>query len=301
MKALAGYLIAFVLLSLTSCGGGSTPVSSGPLTGNWQFTLSQNYPRPVATIAISGFLSNPNTETVSGSLQVPTFGANNRCGGASVVNGSLSGQDVTFSINSGGTVFNLTGTIASGNASMSGTYQAPGGACLTDSTTGAWTASLIPPLNGNFTGTLTDSTYMALLTGLSPAAPIAVSGTITQSTNADASNATLTGTITAVDYPCFSTASVSGTISGQNVYLNVFGYNGDQIGFLGEPSASPGVAGTPATVTTGSTGVTLTGTGTGGLSLGGAVGNSVGGTGPCPPLGPENILYDATSVSLTFQ
>jgi hypothetical protein len=301
VRILATAIAATLFLSaFTACGGGNSSSSSnanGPLTGNWQLSLVQGEPRPQTTIGVSGFLSESNG-AVTGSVQVPAIGdGTNDCGGIGQLTGSINNQNISFSITPGGTALNFAGTISSDNTSMSGSYQAVGGACFTKATTGTWSALLVPPLNGSFTGTLSDSEYMTLLTGVSPPAPIAVSGTITQSPNSgNASNATLTGTITAVGYPCFTTVSVTGTISGQNVYLDVFNFQGAQIGTLGVPGL-PGVAGTPAIVTSSSSGVSLIGTGQGGLALG------FSGSPPCPPLATSsgNVTTDVTNVAFSFQ
>jgi hypothetical protein len=304
VRTLATASLAFFLLVLAGCGGGKSPASTstnGPLSGNWQFNLLQDYPRPTAQFGVSGFLTQ-STEGLTGSVQLPAFGSNQRCGGVSVLSGTISGQNVAITVNDGGTVVSFTGTISSGNNSMSGDYQALGGACFTQATTGTWNAFLIPPLNGNFTGTL-DSEYMQLVTGANSPVPITVSGTMTQSDNAGASNATLTGTINAVGYPCFATATMSGTISGQDVYLALFGFNGEQIGTLGVLPPSPGATPDPATVVVSSTGVSLVG-GTpdsGNLLLG--VQTNLGSTGPCPSItasGGQNVVTDTASVILNF-
>lgn len=269
------------------------------MTGNWQLNLTQNYPAPSTQLSASGFLMEGNN-ALSGSVQGPVVISSNQshnCGGVGAVTGTISGQNVTFSLNPGGTVFNFTGTISSDNTSMSGTYAAVGGACFVQaSTSGTFTASLVPPLNGSFSGTLANSVYMAELTGANPPAPIAVSGSFTQSSNAGASNASISGTITAIGYPCFSTASVTGSISGQSVYLDVFNYNGEQIGTIGIPGIA-GTAGTPATVVVDSGGVSLTGTGSAqsGLSLGAS------GTPPCPAIGLFNVTSDTADVDFTLQ
>jgi hypothetical protein len=204
----------------------------------------------------------------------------------------VSGQNVTFSINPGGTVFDFTGTIASGNTSMSGTYSALGAACSDEKAiSGTFTAALIPPLNGSFTGTLSDSTYMALL---NVSSPIAVTGSLTQSSNAGTSDATVTGTITATGYPCFETAYLTGTISGQSVYLNVFNYEGEQIGTLGVPGTLSS-AGTPAIVAASSSGTTLQGQAEAGLALG-----QVAGENPCPAAGTSSQTGDTANVCLAL-
>jgi hypothetical protein len=270
--------------------------SSGPLSGNWQINVLQQYPTKTP-LSASGFIAQAN-DVITGSVQVAPVGSKSSCGGVSALAGTVSGQNVTFSLNAGGTVVNYTGTISSDNQTMSGDYQAVGGACFSAGTSGTWNAVLIPPLNGSFTGTLSGSTYMSALTGQSNAPPIAVSGTFSQSSNADGSNATLTGTIMAVGYPCFATASLTGTISGQNVYMDVFGYNGAQIGTLGIPGVpSEGAAPTPATLVSTSTGLSLVGNGEGGLALGQGL------AGPCPAIFVNGISTtgDVTAVALTFK
>lgn len=300
VRTLAIALLALPCLILAACGRGSSSptTASGPLSGNWQMNLLQVDPSPQKALSVSGFLAQAK-DVLTGSVQGPTItnqsGVTN-CAGIALVAGTINGQNVTFSVNPGGTVFSFTGVISTDNTSMSGSYEAQGGACFTRPTTGTWTATLVPPLNGTFSGTLADSTYMSLLTGVNPPAPIAVSGTFTQSSNAGASNATLTGTITAIGYPCFTTVSLSGTISGQNVYMDVFDYSGVQIGTLGVPGAA-GIAGTPATVVPSSNSLSLTGSGQAGLALGAS------GVPPCPALNGNgtNVTTDTTTVAFTLQ
>lgn len=284
---------------LAGCGsgGGSSAASGGALNGNWQFNLVQTYPGPSTQLSASGFLAQSGS-TLTGSVQGPVI-INGQgiqtCGGNGTVSGTLNGQAVSFSLNPGGTVFNFTGTV-SGNNSMTGTYQGLGGACFSRSTTGTFTAQLIPAITGNFTGTLNNSTYMEDLTGENT--PIPVSGTLTQSASAGGSNASVSGTITAVGYPCMTTAYLTGTISGQSVYLDVFNFNGVQIGTLGRPSAS-GFGGNPAIVVVNSSGLSLTGVGSqlSGLSLG------LEGTSPCPEIfyGGGVVTTDQADVNVTIQ
>ncbi len=295
MRVFASLWLMFLLLILAGCGGtSSTPSSNGPLSGNWQINMVAAEPSGTTTLSAAGFIMESN-DALGGSVQGPTTvsasGATS-CGGVGPVSGTINGQNVSFSLNPGGTVFNFTGAISSDNSSMSGVFQAIPGACTAAGTTGTWNAVLIPPLNGNFTGTIT-STYMEFLQGTSAPVPVTVSGSFTQSSNADGSNASLTGTINAVGYPCFTTALLTGTISGQNVYMDVFDYNGEQIGTLGvPPSSANGSGAAPATVVVNSTGVSLTGSGTGGLSLGNGSFN------PCPAL--INTTGDSASVDFTF-
>jgi hypothetical protein len=289
-------VLAGLLLAVAGCGSGTPiPQATGPVSGNWQINMTEDFPSANTQLTVSGFLTQ-SSSVLTGSLQGPTLlSANGQhdCGGVGQVSGSVNGENVTFSISPGGTSFNFSGSLAAGNT-MSGTYQALAGDCFVHNSTGTWTASLIPTVNGNFTGTLTNSSYMSILTGVSPAAAIVVSGSLTQSSNANTSVASLTGTINAVGYPCFSSASLTGTISGQNVILAVYGYDGTQIGTLGVTSS-------PAQAASSSTGTTLTGTQQSGLLLGKVTATST--EGPCPPLngGSGSTIGDSTDVSLTFQ
>jgi hypothetical protein len=279
-RIVAAASLALLLLVLTACGNSSKSSTSdppsgviGPLTGNWQLTLLQQEPLPSTQLSVSGFLQQ-SSNSLTGSVQGPNIlgnsGSTVNCAGVSSVSGTISGQTVSFSVNPGGTTFNFTGNISPDFQSMSGDYQALGGACLTEPMSGTWNAFLIPPLNGNFTGTI-DSKYLGYEQQLGvsnpPAVPVAVSGSITQGSSSGASNATLTGTITAVGYPCFTTASLTGTISGQNVYLDLYDYNGVQIGTLGQPGVGT-TAGSPATVEVTSGGLSLVDTSSDGLFIG---------------------------------
>jgi hypothetical protein len=285
VRILATTCLTVLLLTSLSCGSGgsSSSAASGSLSGNWQLNLQQNYPTPPTPLSASGFVVESNN-VLTGSVNGPTIISPNGkhdCGGVGPLTGTMSGQNVTFSLSSGGSVFNFTGVIS--GTSMSGTYQGPGGACYTEPTSGTWTAFLVPPLSGNFSGTLSDSEYMSLLTGVSPPLPIATSGALTQSGNFGASNATLTGTITAQGYPCFQTVSVSGTISGQTVALSIFGYEGLQVGVM-TGSYDP-------------TGLSLTGE----MILGKTSATET--VGPCPPLngGSGTKIGDSSQVAFTFQ
>ena len=272
------------------CGGGSqSSPASGPLAGNWQFSISPEEPTPRETFGISGFLQQTGN-AVSGSLAFPTS-THGYCGGAAGVTGTASGNNVSFSVNEGGTVLNFAGTTFSSGAAMSGTYLGPGGGCFENPTIGTWTAIQVPALSGNFTGTFTNDSYMPLVNGSST---VQVSGTLTQTVNSGTSSASLTGTISAAGYPCFATANLTGTISGVNVNLAIFGYDGEQIGTIGTQTA-------PATVSTSSQGTTLVSNEPGGLVL--QVNSSTSQPfGPCPAINNGSSLqtYDTADVTLNF-
>jgi hypothetical protein len=284
-------LLACAILVLAACGGGTSSSSSnnGPISGNWQINLSQQ--RPPAQLSVSGFLLQSNN-SLMGAVSRPGQG----CAGPVPLAGTVSGQNVTLSVNSG--TMSLTGSVSSDGKSMSGIYQTLPEDCTRGSTTGTWTALQVPPLNVNFTGTLSNSIYMQLVTSVIPPAPIMVSGSLSQSGNIGSANATLTGTINAVDYPCFKTASLNGTVSGTSVVLSVFSFDGTQIGSIG-------VQGNPAILSVGPTGTTLNGIGSDqsgqGLTLGTFVANQQ--SGPCPKLIDSNNVVredDFADVALIF-
>jgi len=291
-------VVLFLLLALlVGCGGGSAsdPASSGALAGNWQFIVAQEEPTPRTTFGVSGFLQQSGG-SIAGSVIFPAT-PHGDCGGVASVTGTVKGNSISFTANEGATALSFTGTTSSAGtgsssgASMSGTYQGLGGGCFDHPTIGTWTAAQVPTLTGNFTGSLTDDSYMPLING---STTVQVSGTLQQSPNIGSSSATVTGAITAVGYPCFSTAGLSGTITGSNVNLALFGYNGEQIGTIGTQTA-------PATVSGSSSGTTLTADLPAGLIL--EVTTSVGASfGPCPPVNNDGALqtYDTASIQVTL-
>jgi hypothetical protein len=312
-SASAAVLLSFVLTILTACGSSShsSTTATGALSGNWQINLLQEFPnqtQPLRTLSVSGFLSQSGND-VTGSVQGPSILSSNgsvlNCGGTAILSGTVNGQSVTFTENIGGTLYTFTGAISLDNKSIAGDFQAPAGACFTTPTTGTFNAFQIPPLNGTFTGTL-QSQYMGLLqTGGLSANPVSVSasGSFTQSDNAGGSSASVSGTVTAVGYPCFSTVSMTGTISGQSVYLDVYNYNGDFIGTLGTPPGTGGASGEPATVVADSTGFSLVSnnpTGLDVLFLGIDASGSV--VGPCPAviLGNSGASQTSDSAPVNF-
>jgi hypothetical protein len=300
LRVIATASLAYLVFVLGGCGGSSSSSSSakqGPLAGNWQITLTQEIPaqNPIVQLSVSGFLLESNN-SVTGSLALPGDGTTFNCAGVGPVTGTVSGQNVAMSVDEGGSTLSLTGAVSSDSKVMAGTYQTLPGGCTKTPTSGTWAAFQIPPLNGNFSGNLTGSSYMASFTGKKTADPIPVTGTMAQSSNIGASNATLTGTINATGYPCFTTASVTGTISGSNVILSVFGFDGSQIGTLGTSS-------NPAVASSGPNGAMLTSSNTTNALIlrVGASGTTF--LGPCPPLnvGASTFENDSTQVAFTFQ
>jgi hypothetical protein len=297
VKILLTASLALLVLITAGCGSSAntTPVETGALTGNWQFNLSQEVPRPPTTVSISGFLQQSETN-LAGSVSVPQAPSGS-CGGVVALTGVANGQNVNFSVNQNGTVLTFVGTIDFSTTSMSGTYSGPAGSCFNKATSGTWSAFLVPSISGSFTGNLANSQYMEELTGQNPPTPIAVSGTLTQSPNTQGgSNASVTGTITATGYPCMSSGTLVGTVSGQNLILDVYSYEGEQIGYLGG-----GNSGSPVTICSSNNPACTTSSSSSGISLSGpfALGgtSTAGSFGPCPPI---PIKFDTATACLAI-
>jgi hypothetical protein len=239
---------------LFGCGGSS---SSGPgpnaqLAGNWQFTM-----------ATQG--GNPGDPTFSGGLQGGfLLDSNNSVSGQAVyfvqasdklvpcnagtapTTATLSGLNVSITAVAGTQTFSLTGTLSSDGSTMMGAYNSTAGTAADGSPCGyaetglSWSAVLVPALSGSVSGSVHSTSLSPRLQNQD----FAVSGTLTQGQNIGASSATVTGQLTFVDpvsglsdYPCFSIASVNGTISGNSVILQLIDPNGLTVAQIGEPAA----------------------------------------------------------------
>jgi hypothetical protein len=231
VKGLAGLVLAGLVV-LAGCGGSSTShPDPGAIAGNWQFTL-QRTTVPHTTTLLSGFLQQTG-KAVTGAVEFtpPLPIPAPPCSGAFQVTGSNDGQNVTLAVNEGGATVSLTGT--SSASSMGGTYSLAASGCGKDES-GTWTASLVQPLNGNFQGIL----HSTDTTGLPPIikdSDFKVVGQILQSDNIGATRAMLTGTINVpnADYPCFTDATLSGSITGTVLTLDIIGTNGAVLGTIG--------------------------------------------------------------------
>jgi hypothetical protein len=226
--ALAGLVV------LAGCGGGSTKsLNTGASAGNWQFTL-QKTTAPRTTTLLSGFLQQSGN-AVTGAVELtPPLSVPPLCGGAFQVAGTNDGQNVTLTVNEGGATVSLTGT--AGASSMGGTYSLVANGCGKDES-GTWTAALVRPLTGNFQGTLHSSDVNATNPPLA-GSDFVVTGQIFQGDNIGATRATLTGTMTATNYPCFTDATLSGNITGTAVLLKLIGTNGAVVGTIGSTTAA---------------------------------------------------------------
>ena len=116
MRSFIAPLLACAIVVLAACGGGtsSSSLNNGAISGNWQINLSQE--RPPAQLSVSGFLLQSNN-SLTGSVARPGQG----CAGPVPLTGTVSGQNVILSVNSG--TMSLTGSVSSDGKSMSGSYQ----------------------------------------------------------------------------------------------------------------------------------------------------------------------------------
>ena len=237
------FLIA-VLAVLAACGGSSSPSQTagpGSLAGNWQFAMTSPSDNSFQGGIQGGFLLQ-STGNVSGavtyavSLPPQEGGTATLCSsGSGPVTGSISGQNVTLTVTAGIQTFTLTGTLSSDGSTIAGTYTSSDGkGCGTAQTGLKWTATSVPPLTGTIQGNFHSALDPSLRNQDFP-----VTGILTQGENIGASNATITGTLNFQNYPCLSTASVNGQISGNSVILQIIAANGLNVGQIGAvPGAS---------------------------------------------------------------
>jgi len=254
-------ITVMVSAMLSACGGGgaSSPQqqsATAAVEGNWQFTMAPqtdgNPSDPTFSGGLQGgFLLQSNGSITGQTVYSITSSASTTgpcSSGSAPVAVTLSGQNVTVTEVAGTQTFTLTGTLSSDGSTMMGTYASTVGAAVGGSPCGyavtglSWSAVSVPPISGSIQGSFHSTSEGSGLSNQD----FAVSGTLTQGQNIGASNATVTGTLVFTDpatnlsdYPCFSTASVNGQISGNSVILQIIGLNGSDIGQIGAPPASP--------------------------------------------------------------
>lgn len=276
---IAWTLVLAASLSLAGCASGSkTPSKSNSLSGNWQFTLDSPSDQSYVGGLQGGFLLQ-NNGVISGSaiyaLSLPAQSGGNpvTCsGGSAPITGKVDGQSVSLTAVAGAQTFSLTGTLSGDGSTMTGTYAlsadtSSGSPCAAAQTGLNWTAKSVPPLSGSIQGVF-HSTALTLADQV-----FAVTGSLQQGENVGASTATLTGTISFIDpvsllsnYPCLSTASLNGQISGNTVVLQIIGIDGLNAGQIGIQPSQINQAGSgffPVTFDSTTSGYVLHSTGTG--------------------------------------
>lgn len=242
-------LVLVLAMAMAACGGSSSSSSSQvPLTlsGNWQFTMSQQLNSDPTKPSFSGGLQGgfliQNGNSASGQVNFvtmtqPPFGSGGTptpCNnGVAPVSGTFSGQTVTLTAKSvGAQTYTLTGTLSYDGATITGSYTSTDGAGCGIAATGTWSASLIPVLtSSSIQGTFHSTGGTAGLTEQI----FLVSGQLFQGPNNGGSSAALTGNLNfgSSGYPCFSGVTVAGQISGNTVSLQIQGPNSTTVGQVG--------------------------------------------------------------------
>lgn len=241
---------------LTSCGGTSNsnvvrPTTS--LSGNWQFTVANPADQSFLGGVQGGFLIQKNDAINGGvvysvSLPGQDGGDATVCNsGSAAITGTIGGQTVTITAAAATQTFTFTGNQSEDGSTIVGTYSSTAGTANDGSPCGTtqsglqWSATLVPPLTGQFTGSFHSAGGAAGLNNQS----FPVIAALIQGENIGASNATVTGTLSFINpntlisaYPCFDTANVTGQISGSSVILQIIATDGSNIGQIGGPFGS---------------------------------------------------------------
>jgi len=213
-RSLSTRILSAALLCVIGmgCGGGnsssSTNTNNAGLSGNWQMMLQHKN----RTETQSGFLLQSGN-VIGGSVLFSgqTVAGQTVCSGVGSVLGQANGGAVTIVVTQAAQTANLTGVAASDFSSMKGDYSILAAGCG-KTETGTWTATRVTSLTGTFSAQFTSSQSNQVFQ---------VAGTLTQGGNKRNSFAVLLGTMTSTDAPCFTSASVSGVISGTAVLMNI--------------------------------------------------------------------------------
>jgi hypothetical protein len=245
----ATVIVIAMVIMLSACGGNSASggsQASGALSGNWQFTLAPQTNGSSTTFTgglLGGFLLE-NNGSASGQTVYSITSSTSETGpcnsGSAPITATISGQNVTLTEAAGTQTYTLTGTLSSDGSTMMGTYVSTAGTAADGSPCGyaetglSWSAVSVPPLTGSIAGSFHSTSGNAGLNDQD----FAVSGVLTQGQNIGASSATVTGTLNFTGYPCLSTASVTGQISGSSVLLQLIATSGSTVGLIGQPPAS---------------------------------------------------------------
>jgi hypothetical protein len=268
-------LLTFLALTLSGCGGsGSSTATPGDpqVSGNWQFTMSIAGTSFYSSPLQGGFLLQKNGAIIGQIhfaivLPAANGGSPTVCNsGTATVTGTINGQSVsltavvgtldksgnpstqTFALN-GGVLGSDSSTIQNGTYTLTAGYASESVACGGGAQdTGSWSATLVPPLTGGFQGFFHSTTSTSFINQ-----DVAISATFNQGPNIGTATATVTGTLLFQDpvtlqndYPCLTNASVNGTISGNNVLLQIFSSSGTVVGQIGQ---TPGSGNPPSAVT----------------------------------------------------
>ncbi len=203
------------VIMLTACSSSSGNTSLAGLSGNWQITLQNTS----ASETQSGFLLQSGT-AVTGSFMLSgqTISGQTVCAEVGSASGQITGSNLAITVSPAGQTINLTGTQAN-STSMSGNYSLLASGCG-QTEIGTWTATQVSPLSGNLQATFTPYGGSAFH----------FTGAVTEGPNTGGSTATLSGSMTSTDSPCFTSATVAGLVSGTSVVFNLLNSDGVALG-----------------------------------------------------------------------
>jgi hypothetical protein len=205
-------------LLLTACGGGSGNSAStdANLAGNWQITLQRQ--QSTTSKSESGFFVQSGN-SISGTLLLT---GDTDCAGIGSVQGQIDGTNVTISVSQVGQTVNLTGSVGTaGSASLNGNYSILASPCGSTQV-GTWSATEVQALTGSFQAVFTSTDTSGVI--------FQSSGSLSEGPNTGSSFANLSGNMKSNDAACFSSANISGSISGTSVVLNLMSSEGVALG-----------------------------------------------------------------------
>lgn len=231
LKLLATIILLAGSFAVIGCGSGGAAATpqNGTLSGNWQIQLFRHV-NPTPPLVYSGFLvQSGNNITGSLMFNLSAIGSG-QCQGVGSVSGTTDQQNVSLTINEQGEDVSLSGTLPAGGTALSGQFSSLAGGCTNYANTGTWIATNVAPVAGSFHGSFTS-------TNVPSNGSFNVTGAMNQGPNSGSDTATLSGNITASSTPSFcsyfSSATITGLISGTSMLINLSGPNGTQITQLG--------------------------------------------------------------------
>ncbi len=228
-------LCLLTVVSIIGCGGSSNNTQHNPeqftiTSGNWDFAGSDQTGQFIvggnltqSGSALTGMFHAFNSACYSFTTDIPFSGTADATS-ATMTSAAVASQVISAAVNGGGT-------------SSSGTFKVIGGCA--DGSTGTFTATLVPSLSGNWTGSF-----------LSVSGPPAIttSANLNQTAGADANGLFgLSGTTTFGNSVCFTSATiVASWVTGRVVLLLLNNSDGSQTTFAGtldNPSTAKSISG----------------------------------------------------------
>ena len=214
MKSLTLVGLLAIAITCLSCGGyGSSSSSSGSsgsttIAGNWHFTYTSS---SGAMATVTGALAQ------SGSTVSSMVTLTGSCATTGTLSATLNGLALTGTITeTNPETISITGTVASGYNTSSGTYQVTSatGACATAmGDSGTWSGTRTSSPSGGYGGVILPADRL----------PVGIAVTLSN----DAGR--LSGTATFSNSACLHSMNVAGTVSGLNLELRGDGKDGSVV------------------------------------------------------------------------